>query len=131
MSIEKPCKILVAQDVKSMFDYLQMQVERAHAPFSLEWVDNGQSAVDKIKAGGAYDAILMNITMPRMGGISATKAIRKLGYARPIIAWSAHNRDWQWEACKEAGMNEYVEICPTKLLQDVVVGLTLCGVITD
>jgi two-component system sensor histidine kinase/response regulator len=76
----------------------------------VETADNGQQAVDKVKAGGSWDAVLMDLQMPELDGISATQAIRADGRfaALPIIAMTAHAMVEERERCFAAGMNDHV-----------------------
>ena len=75
---------------------------------------NGQEGVDKFAAApdGYYGAILMDIRMPVLDGLSATKKIRALekGYAKtiPVIAMSGNGFDEDIQAAHAAGMNDYV-----------------------
>ena len=61
---------------------------------------------------GRYDLILMDIMMPVMNGLDATKAIRDLDRADaktvPIIAMTANAFAEDVARCKEAGMNEHI-----------------------
>ena len=49
----------------------------------------------------------MDIDMPEMNGIEATKEIRKLGSKVPIVAVSAYTSSEDGENCLQAGMNDY------------------------
>ncbi|HCQ30417.1 MAG TPA: hypothetical protein DIU39_09035 [Flavobacteriales bacterium] len=70
--------------------------------------ENGVIAVDKVKEN-TYDAILMDMQMPEMGGIEATQIIRnELHNNVPIIALTANAIKGDADKCKQAGMNDYV-----------------------
>jgi PAS domain S-box-containing protein len=73
--------------------------------------DNGQQAIDKLtEAGDQVDLVLMDMHMPVLGGIEATKAIRKDGRfgTLPIIALTANALEGDRETCEQAGMNDYI-----------------------
>jgi CheY-like chemotaxis protein len=72
--------------------------------------ENGQQAVDAA-AVGEYDMILMDIHMPLMDGLAATRAIRALNSPAgkiPIIAMSADALPQQVERCYAAGMVDHI-----------------------
>jgi CheY-like chemotaxis protein len=71
--------------------------------------NNGEEAVQKIKAE-TYEAVLMDIQMPVMGGFEATQEIRKDGRFKelPIIAMTAHAMAGDREKSLAAGMNDHV-----------------------
>ncbi len=69
---------------------------------------NGYEAIEKIK-DSKFDAVLMDLQMPVMGGIEATKIIREeLKITVPIIALTAHSFKAEIDRCLEAGMNDYI-----------------------
>jgi CheY-like chemotaxis protein/HPt (histidine-containing phosphotransfer) domain-containing protein len=55
-----------------------------------------------------YDLILMDVRMPEMDGLQATRAIRARGERLPIIAFTANAFPEDVKACREAGMNDFV-----------------------
>ena len=74
-------------------------------------VQNGQEALDALK-GETFDLILMDIQMPKMDGLMATRAIRAQEEQTrrhiPIIALTAHAMEGDRERFLEAGMDAYV-----------------------
>ncbi len=70
-------------------------------------VDNGMDAVKYVKKG-KYDVILMDIHMPGISGIDATKKIREFNKEVPIIALTAVTLEESLEEFFKAGFNEFV-----------------------
>ncbi len=68
---------------------------------------NGEEAI-KMNEAHNYDLILMDIQMPVMDGLEATKLIRLKGYHIPIIAMTASAMKGDYEACIAAGMDGYI-----------------------
>jgi CheY-like chemotaxis protein len=69
---------------------------------------NGIEAVESIERQ-MYDVILMDVQMPEMDGLEATRQIRKKKIPQPtIIAMTANAMQGDREMCLEAGMNFYV-----------------------
>ena len=79
-----------------------------------EHAENGQVAVDMFseKPAGYYDAILMDVRMPVMDGLTAARTIRSLDHpdakAVPIIAMTANVFDEDVERSLQAGMNAHL-----------------------
>ncbi|WP_135080184.1 MHYT domain-containing protein [Terasakiella sp. SH-1] len=100
--------ILVAEDnlinqkvAKGYLEKLGHRVELAH---------NGKEAVDKYRSC-EYELIFMDMQMPEMDGIEATRHIRELNlYEKetPIIALTANASRQDEEACLKAGMNDFL-----------------------
>ena len=78
---------------------------------NIEVANNGKDALDKFGTT-KYDLILMDIQMPVINGIVATKKIRELeattNTQTPIIAITANALSGDKEACLAAGMNDYI-----------------------
>ncbi len=79
------------------------------AGFVVDLADDGQQALDRVQAT-AYDLVLMDMQMPVMDGLEATRRIRALpGFAAlPIVAMTANAMQRDRERCTEVGMNGYV-----------------------
>ena len=75
--------------------------------FTVDIAENGRECVDAIRQK-EYAVVLMDVQMPEMDGLEASKEIRKLGIRIPIIAMTAHAMKGDRERCLEAGMNDYV-----------------------
>ena len=117
-------KILLAEDNQiNQKVALAMLKSGGH---TVEIAENGRQAVDAVTAG-TYDVVLMDIHMPEMDGVAATKAIRALAdpdrAAIPIVALTANAMAGSRETYLAAGMDEYVsKPIDVKLLNDVLHG---------
>lgn len=75
-----------------------------------DWVRDGRAGV-LAACSGAYDFVFMDLEMPRMDGLAATRAIQEqLGPDSPfIVAVSGHRGDSDRRACAEAGIDYFLE----------------------
>ncbi len=111
----KPLKILLAEDNKINQKVAVKTLESfGH---KVDVVENGIDAIEKFKAN-VYDLIMMDLEMPEMDGLEATRAIRKMeqeliqpGSDRKrvkIVALTAHSTTDDKTRCLEAGMDDYI-----------------------
>jgi len=100
-------RILLAEDNSINRQVLMDMLDSFHVSFDI--AETGIQAVEAAQKS-TYDAILMDIQMPRMDGIDATKKIRQLESYKniPIIAITAHNRLEENDPCIKAGMNDFI-----------------------
>jgi CheY-like chemotaxis protein len=105
----RPLRVLLAEDTPANRKLIAMLLQkRGH---NVEMAADGRLALDLLHQQH-FDAVLMDVQMPRMDGFQATAAIRKLAdptKARvPIIAMTAYALKGDQERCLAAGMDAYV-----------------------
>ena len=111
-SILRGMKILLAEDNEINMEIAEFYLTELGAEVDKAW--NGKEAVDKFAGSepGGYDAILMDIMMPVMDGITAAKHIRKLKRDDAgtvlILAITAQVSEENARKCLEAGMDGYI-----------------------
>ena len=97
--------ILIAEDNPDNFDMLKRRLERRG--YTVSGAENGAIAIEAVKANRP-DIVLMDVSMPVMSGLDATRALRDEGFDDlPVIALTAHAMDSDREACLAAGCDAY------------------------
>ncbi|XP_061341458.1 two-component response regulator 24-like [Gastrolobium bilobum] len=74
-----------------------------------EVVENGKEALDIHRSGQNFDLILMDMDMPIMNGIEATKKLRSMGIHSMIAGVSTRSVEAQVREFMEAGLDDYLE----------------------
>ena len=97
-------KILIAEDNDSNYILMTYILKKY---YQFERAKNGQEAVEMAEKGG-YDIVLMDIKMPIMDGLEATKAIKEKFPDLPIIALTANAFDSDRQLALEAGCNDFI-----------------------
>jgi len=97
--------VLVAED----YEINRILIEEIMKDYNIvpDFAFNGEEAVKKVSAG-TYDIIFMDINMPILNGIEATKALRELGVSTPIIALTANALEGDREHYISQGMDDYL-----------------------
>ena len=106
------CRVLVVEDNDINVEIAKCLLEDRN--FKVDCVFDGAQAVERIRttAPGTYDVILMDIMMPVMNGLDATRAIRSMEredcHTIPIVAMSANAFDDDLKKSVECGMNGHL-----------------------
>ena len=104
----RPLDVLVAED--DLVNQMIIKAILQRAGHRVTLVENGQQAVDAIERQH-FDVVLMDMEMPVMDGLDATRAIRAkadLDHHIPIIALTANAMAGQVAACLGAGMDGHL-----------------------
>ncbi|MHC4131611.1 MAG: CBS domain-containing protein [Planctomycetota bacterium] len=108
-------RVLVAEDTVTN----QMLIKRLLSRVGIDVVIVADGK-DAVEAGmnSEFDVILMDIQMPNMSGLEATKTLRDQGLVTPIVALTAHAMKGDEEKCLKAGCNDYLSkpVNVTKLM---------------
>ena len=103
-------RLLVAEDARCVQMALGSVLRRMN--LEADMVDNGQAACDMAMQsktdGKPYDAILMDMQMPKMNGKQAASWLRDHGWEGPIIAVSVHTSDRDHSEFLKAGCDDYL-----------------------
>ncbi len=105
--IKQSTRILLAED--NLVNQKLATMMLLKAGYTVEVVNNGEQAVDFFqREPEQFDIILMDVQMPEMDGLEATRRIRSGGHTIPIVAMTAFTMPGDREKCLEAGMNDYI-----------------------
>ena len=114
------CRILLVEDEPVSAEVAKLQLE--HLEMVVDHAEDGEAAVAMAQTG-CYALILMDMQMPKLNGLDATRLIRQLpGYVlRPILAMTANAFGEDRQACLEAGMNDHISkpVSPEELYDGV------------
>jgi CheY-like chemotaxis protein len=123
MAKKRPLRILLAEDLQVNQKLALRLLEQMG--YRADVASNGLEAVESIERQ-TYDVILMDVQMPDMDGLDATRAIRKRNIKQPyIIAMTANAMQGDREMCIEAGMDDYISK-PIRI-HELVTALNLAG----
>ena len=101
----KSNKILIAEDEAISYRLLEVLIRKIGIDCNILHAKNGQEAVDFIKKNPDIVLVLMDIKMPLMDGVEASKIIRKIRPDTEIIAQTAFTKSIEVERIKQAGIN--------------------------
>lgn len=102
-----PLRILLAED-NPVNQKLTTRVLSKLGYHQVEVAQNGLEAIEKFNEQ-FYDVVLMDVQMPELDGLEATRMIRLKQYHQPIIiAMTANVMAEDKESCRQAGMDDYI-----------------------
>lgn len=122
-------RVLIAEDGKDNQQLISLILKASS--MESEIAENGQIACDKalaaVDAGTPYDVILMDMQMPVLNGVDATKKLRQLGYQGAIVSLTANAMDSDRKECFDAGCNDFAckPINREKLVKTIIKYATL------
>ncbi len=99
-------KILIVEDDSSSYLFLESLLNR-YSP-EIIWAKSGQQALDSLDKNKDICLILMDIRMPGMNGLEATRTIRKKNKDIPIIAQTAYAQVTDRKMALESGCSDYI-----------------------
>ena len=103
---ERPCRILLAED--NPVNRTVALGMLARIGYTATVAANGLAAVEACRAQ-PFDLVLMDVQMPELDGLEATRRVRQLPGPRPtIIAMTANAMEGDRESCLAAGMDDYI-----------------------
>lgn len=99
--------ILIVEDETNNYRYLVAILKESNA--KVVWAQNGIEAVEACQNNKNIDLILMDIKMPKMDGLTASKLIREFRPNLPVIAQTAYAMPGDRENAIRSGINNYIE----------------------
>ena len=107
-------RVLVAEDSPDNQDLIQILLNQRGVASTV--VDDGRAAIERALVE-RYDVILMDMQMPVVDGYEATRRLREMGYAGPIVALTANAMRHDRDKCLGAGCTDFLSkpIDPTRL----------------
>ncbi|HQV41595.1 MAG: response regulator [Moraxellaceae bacterium] len=106
LTLRKGIRVLLVEDNAINLKVAARMLERMGC--HVDMAGNGLEAL-AMAAQLPYDVIMMDVQMPEMDGISATRELRSRGFSDiPIIALTANSRDEDKQACRAAGMSDFL-----------------------
>jgi two-component system nitrate/nitrite response regulator NarL len=105
--VAPPFRILIAEDDDSFLDAISLLLEQDDGFIVAGRACNGQEAVE-LAEETAPDAVVMDIEMPVVDGVEATRRLRAAAPDLPIVAVSGHDYEERVLEIRQAGADDYV-----------------------
>ena len=99
-------KILVVDDEPAVRDALRRALQLEG--YDVELAGDGAEALDRIAAENGIDAVLLDVSMPRLDGLEACRRLRSDGNSLPVLMLTARDEVTDRVAGLDAGADDYV-----------------------
>jgi CheY-like chemotaxis protein len=104
------CRILLVEDDQEHQPLLSLMLRKAGSEVTI--AENGQVAVDMARAADdehePFELIVMDVQMPVLDGVAATRELRAGGFTNPIVALSARAVSTDRDRCLAAGCDDFL-----------------------
>ena len=104
------CRLLLVEDDRDHQPLLSLMLRKSGADVSV--AENGKIAIDMAHAardaGSPFDIIVMDLQMPVLDGLAATRELRTRGFTNPIVALTARALSTDRDRCLAAGCNGFL-----------------------
>ena len=114
MSVNKPKKILIAEDEKAYSRALVLKLK--NAGFDAESASNGEEALEAIKKGN-FDLLLCDLVMPKMNGFQVLEELSKQGLKIPVIGLSNLSQTDDEKKMRTAGAVDFISKSNTPIIE--------------
>jgi len=98
-------KVLLAEDTIENQKLISLHLRKSGVEATI--VDDGKQAVEAALEK-EFDLILMDMQMPVLDGLAATRQLRQAGYSKPIVALTANTSQSDKDSCLEAGVDDFL-----------------------
>jgi CheY-like chemotaxis protein len=103
-------RLLLVEDDGDHRPLLSLMLQKSGADVSV--AENGKIAIDMVhaahQAGSPFDLVVMDLQMPVLDGLSATRTLRRQGFTMPIVALTARAVSTDRDQCMAAGCDDFL-----------------------
>ena len=116
-------RVLVIDDAEKFGQVLAKALRKLHGA-EADYVEMGQMALEKIRAGKSYDLIFIDLQMPEMDGLKTYRLLERLVSSK-LILMSAYPDGELWVAATELGLEPVHKPIKKETIRDVLASLEL------
>jgi DNA-binding NarL/FixJ family response regulator len=99
--------VLIADDHQAIREYIRGVIDEQSDMLVVGEAEDGERAVELVRRLSP-DVVIMDVSMPNLGGIEATRQIRAEGFCSKVIGFSVHFHEWLKSTMLQAGASAYL-----------------------